>query len=70
MIAAAKKCLGQILSEAFSAPLIDPDEDPLIKDIRRIGAAGPYRSLRLLKGGATALPAQPLPALRPRRPLW
>jgi hypothetical protein len=69
MTAAIRKCLGDILSEAFSAPLIDPDEDPLIQHIRCMGAGGPYR-LVVLDGGAAALPAQSLPPLRPRRSLW
>jgi hypothetical protein len=67
---AAKKNLCEILDEALSAPLIDPDEDPLIQHIRCMGAAGPFHGLRVIEGGAAVRPTQSLPPLRPRRPIW
>jgi hypothetical protein len=69
---AAKKTLSEMLDDAFSGPAVEIDrDDPFWRGIARICAVGPYRGLRVFDGGAAAaLPAQPLPLLRPRRPLW
>jgi hypothetical protein len=70
--AATKKCLSEILSEAFSAPLeINRQADPLFQYVDRLSASGPYKGLQVFQGdGVAARSAQPLPPLRPRRPLW
>jgi hypothetical protein len=68
---AAKKNLMELIDESISGPLqIDPESDPLLQHIARIGGEGPYRGLRVFEGGAAVRPTQALPPLRPRRPLW
>jgi hypothetical protein len=71
MTAAIRKCLGDMLDDAFSGPAVEIDrDDPFWQGIARVCAEGPYRGLRVFDGGAAAaLPAQSLPLLRPRRPL-
>jgi hypothetical protein len=71
--AATKQTLQQMLDDALFGPgrsRIDWDAEPIWREIDRIGAAGPYKGLRVFNGGAAVAPAQPLPPLRPRRPLW